>query len=127
MSQEGAIRFLRGEFEILDFVKAFTSDPSRDLMEMVADWQPFSGANEHTVWYDLRDGSGNQIVVDRSQRELVNGRSYVWTEDGTVLLFGRWQGNVMVARTAPFIGRALPFNPKTSEILGRVIKSMIDE
>lgn len=127
VTREFALLILKGEFEIHQLVKAPTADKQWEIPGVVIDWQSIPRASDQTIIFDVLDGSGRQIAVDKLDRKLVDGKSYVWTVDGKSMFFSRWLGGVMIAREGPDFGRVLPFDPEVCTVLGRVIKSLNDE
>jgi hypothetical protein len=90
---------------------------------VVLGWHRFRDVSDETLVLDVEDGAGSQVVVDPEQRDLVEGRSYVFSaeRDPVALVLGMWRSGCMVVQEGRAVGRAVRFSPETGIVLGRVV------
>lgn len=125
VSRHDALRILRGDVDILELLKAPTAqrwDTRKEVVLGMVALSKLEAASDRTIAFDVLDGKGSQIAVDGEDRELVDGKSYVWTIDNEAMFFSVWSNGRMIMREGPENGRSVPFDPASYIVLGRVVR-----
>lgn len=78
-----------------------------------------------TAIFDVADGRGGRVAVDRSDTRLAEGRSYVLALGRyRALVYATCRGGRMAGAAGPGAGTPVPFDPASDTVVGRVVYSI---
>lgn len=86
---------------------------------LIMGWLKLPDASDDTVIMELEDGSGSRLVVDRADRDLVDGESYVFLL-GDGMIYAEYRDQVLYSEEGATYGDEVQLNNRMPVPFGKV-------
>lgn len=126
ISRDAALRISRGELVLGPIAKLDSAAiQNLEAAGVIMGWESYRGVGDQTVIMEVLDGLGTEIVVDLSDKTLIEGKQYV-LRHGDQMTFVTLENGMVIAEEGPHVNEALEFGKMVPVVFGRVVKTILN-